>query len=148
MYIHRILTNRSGKIRVYHSYLEFINAKREYWAANHEASYQQLRNHIRLVNGSEKALEELYKLPDGSLQGTHLVYGSIREMREAVSNEATRTALINGTLRFVINIIAETRMVKVCTMDQHGDLSIFREYQLTHNFYGVAIMEDPIVSVG
>jgi len=133
---------------VFHSYLEFITKRTEYWATNHEPSYQRLLTHLSIVDQQEKALELLYRLPSNSVEGAHLVYGSIREMREAVRDEATRTALLDGTLRFVIRITADTRNVEVCTMNQYGDLNSFKTYKLSHNFYGVAIMEDPIVSVG
>lgn len=148
MHIYRIIVNRTGNIKVFHSYLEFITRRTEYWAANHEPSYQRLLTHLSIVDQQEKALEVLYRLPRGSLEGAHLVYGSGRDMREAVRDENTRTALLDGTLRFVIRITADTRNVEVCTMDQYNDLKTFRMYRLGHNLYGVAIMEDPIVSVG
>ena len=148
MFIHRIYVSKSGAIKVYHGYLELLEKRLEYWSQLHPTTYQRFQNYLHLVRQQEKALELLYNMPRGSLKGAHFIYGSGREMREAIASAQTRAAIINGTIKFEIKLTAETRRVKVFTIDEDGDLSFFRIYTLRHNFFGGAIMEDPITSAG
>ena len=148
MFIHRIYVSKSGSIKIYHGYLELLTKRLEYWAAIHPVTYSRFCTHLKLVRQQEKALEQLYSLPRGSLKGAHFIYGSGREMREALSNSRARAAIVNGDVKFVIRLCAETRKVEVFTSDEEGDLSTFKIYTLRHNFFGGAIMDDPITSAG
>jgi len=148
MYIHRIYVSKSGSTKVYHGYLELIGKRLDYWQQLHGVMYVRFKIHLDHVRQQEKALERLYNFEKGDLKGAHFVMGSGREMREKFANPRFREALKNGDLRFVIYLEAETRQVKVFTKDDQGELYTFNEYKLSHNFFGGAIMDDPITSVG
>jgi hypothetical protein len=146
MYIHRIYVAKSGSIKVYHSYLELIVKRTEYWQAIHETTYDRFTIFLEQVKEQERNLERLYNMPHNSLRGAHLVFGSGREMREGIASPRMREAILNGEIKFVVKIVAETRRASIFTSDAEGDLYSFRTYQLRHNFFGGAIMDDPITS--
>jgi len=146
MNIHRIYVSKSGSVKVYHSYLELITRRKEYWSEINQNVYDRFIIHMKHVRDQEKGLEALYRLPRGSLKGAHFIYGSGRDMREGLASHRIRQSLINGGLKFVIKLEAETREVKVFLSDDDGELQTFRNYKLSHNFFGGAIMDDPITS--
>ena len=144
MRIIRVYVSRSGSTQVYTSYNQFLLTKVNYWKAMNPNDYRRLVIHLNHIRQQEKSLEALYNLPYRTCKGAHLVYGSSRAMREAFVDPQFRQTLINDEPRFIIKIQAETRLTRVFKRDDGGGLQWLRNYQLTHNFFGPALMEDPI----
>lgn len=148
MYIYRIYVTKSGSIKVYHSYSELLSKRLDYWEAIHRTTFDRFSLFLEQVKESERNLEIFHGMPYESLRGAHLIYGSIWEMREGIANPRMRQAILDGEVKFVVKIEAETRMTRIFTSDTEGYLYSFKTYQLRHNFFGGAIMEDPITSFG
>jgi len=149
MYFRRIKITRGSRILQFTSYTMMITARRAYWHGICTDRYQQLQTHLEIMHQSEQHLEQLYRLPEGTLRGAHLVFGSIRSMREALTDEYLRFKIKNDLIRFHVHLEADTRNVTVTAEhDGNGNWQIFRVYKIGHNFYGIALIEDPIAPVG
>ncbi len=68
-------------------------------------------------------------------------------MREGLANQQFRRTLVDGELRFVVQVNLNNREVKTFTTNSDEDLEIFKTYRMTNNFFGDATINDPITRV-
>src|SRR5574343_783289 len=145
MRIERITNIRDHVVGTFQSVTQFIHMRRAYWS---EESMNQLRlfeNYLEVVQQAERSLERLYHLPDRQLEGAHLVFGSIRSMREALTSATLRNQIKNDLITFRVTIKAEARDVTVqAETNNDGIWTTFKQYKISHNFYGVGFIRDPI----
>lgn len=147
MNIRRIYVRRNDRIKVYSGYLELISNQLDYWARVQQAMLQRFTDHLHHVRQHEKALERNYNLERGSLRGAHFIFGSSRAMREGLANQQFRRTLVDGDLRFVVQVNLNNREVKTFTTNSDEDLEIFKTYRMTNNFFGDVTINDPITRV-
>jgi hypothetical protein len=145
MIITQIICYDEDLTRNYPDYDQMIQEKREYWEITNQDTAKRFKLHHELIQASEESLERLYGFEKGQLKGAQLIYGSIRDMREALADEQLREKIRNDQVTFVIKI--GTRYVGSEMTDYTLLTSrIIATYQIRHNFYGIATIEDPVVS--
>lgn len=147
MKIRKIFVVRGTRLETYENYMALISRKRIYWQAMQPEKYQQLKAHLIIVHGSEYRLEDRYQLPRYSLKGANLIFGSIRDMREAMTNAEFRRKVSNDEIVFLVKLDAVTRIVNVYT-EEDSVLAHYKQYQISHNFFGPALIADPVAEPG
>lgn len=145
MLITQITILKGGGTTIFPTYNLMLEAKRAYWEATRSDKFQQFEKHHELIHESERCLEMLYSFEPEKLKGAHLIFGSIVKMRKAFRDDHLRDIIRNDQAEFSVKIGAETRFV-TSRLTDHTDNStrLYATYQIRHNFYGIAIMEDPI----
>jgi hypothetical protein len=145
MLISEISILKEAGITIFPTYDLMIQAKQEYWEATNQDKFKQFEKHHELIHESEKHLETLYNFEPGKLRGAHLVFGSIRKMRQAFINDHLRDIVKNDQAEFIIKIGTDTRFVTSRLIDHSlNTIKIYATYQIRHNFYGVTTVQDSI----
>ncbi len=107
--------------------------------------HSQLCRHLNHIHLSEMALEIKYGLPRGLLKGSHLIFGTIRDLREGLADDYLRSQIKEELIMFRVEIETETRKVRVFTSaTEDGTYTLFKEYILRHDFYGMATTDGEI----
>jgi len=146
--IGRILLHTKQGIYFIAGYGELVASKREYWKHKDPNLFSLFQAHHQLLKEAENKLEQLYAMPEGSLEGIHFIFGSIRDAREAMTDPELRRHIRNETISFIMDLVAEVRQVHVFVSDSIRNRCLFKQYYLTHNFYSAVSGEDPIVQSG
>ena len=145
MRIDKIVNIRNYKESTFDSVTQFIQMRRSYWNDESTRQFRLFENYLETMKQAEKSLEQLYHLPDRQLEGAHLIFGSVRGMREALANSTLRQQIRYGLVNFQVTINAETRNVIIqAETNNDGIWTTFKTYKISHNFYGIGSIRDPI----
>jgi len=152
MKIETITVVRNYEKSVFDSVTQFIQMRRTYWqeesiipSMSHQSKL--FEDYLEIIFHAEKSLEQLYQFPTKKLEGAHLIFGSIREMREALASSVIRHQIRHDLINFRITIAADARDVTVQAETNNDNIwSTFRAYKISHNFYGVGYTRDPIAT--